>query len=768
MPEKNKGKRNPRQNDDVLQEREDLLQAKEASHEKKLADFKQKEKGLAEQEKLLAEKINQWEEGRTQRDAKAKKDSEREAELSDRESDSKKTAQALEKRAKELGQLETNLIDREREVLEKENAAISGFAQQNYQSLKNLEQSSEKLRDEIVKLEADRIEAMLRAGKEIGDWKQSQMREFEKERAAERKQFEDDIAARRKALENDLSKQQDVANQLQDSLQQIAFYKHECERLEKRLKQLEAEKLSLRGMSQTDAANYLKDLETRMAELEKELASRPSRTAADKTKELEASLQVERDSRYMLEGKLNKLYAEVQSKNIQEVTLERMRDECEAYQANINVLRTITEKKHQEYDALLTEIKGSTKSSLVTEETEEYKRRLGDINMSRFSVRSSLPKIPAEKAWLNTINSRMRQIGLIYPRRILNAFHTCLKISDWAPLTVLAGVSGTGKSELPSKYALFGGLHFEMVPVQPNWDSPEQIFGFFNYLDGRFNAKPLLRAMAQSQRDVNKDGGFSNQLLLVLLDEMNLSRVEQYLSDLLSKWEARRGKTGVSVEFDLGANCEKFKLMLGRNVLFAGTINEDETTQTLSPKVLDRGNLLYFPRPDQLHSRDTLNEGEAPKALAVEHWISWIKEPAFLQNEAEQLRSYQLSLQEINQQLARVQRGLGHRVWQAMAAYLANHPDVIEAVESQKKEKIQLHLTQAFEDQLVQRVIPKLRGIELRSGTSKNCLEEIRKQIFEHAPGLIKDFDEAKNDSSNTFMWRESSYLTMKEEETEK
>jgi GTP-binding protein Era len=58
------------------------------------------------------------------------------------------------------------------------------------------------------------------------------------------------------------------------------------------------------------------------------------------------------------------------------------------------------------------------------------------------------------------------------------AFHTALKIADWSSVTVLAGVSGTGKSELPRLYSAFGGLNFINVPVQPNWDSQESMLGF--------------------------------------------------------------------------------------------------------------------------------------------------------------------------------------------------------------------------------------------------------------------------------------------------
>ena len=220
---------------------------------------------------------------------------------------------------------------------------------------------------------------------------------------------------------------------------------------------------------------------------------------------------------------------------------------------------------------------------------------------------SELPQLRAAKSkgklseseWLATINSNIEKSGLHFEDRLVKAFHTSLKVAEWAPLTVLGGVSGTGKSELPRLYSRFGGLAFMPVPVQPGWDSPSSLFGFFNSVDNRFDATPLLRALAQSQRAGDeKYPGFNDRVLLVLLDEMNVAHVEQYFSDLLSGLEQRRGEEQAPhLDVGLGAGMKPYELKLGRNVLWTGTMNEDETTKSLSDKVLDRANLLHFPRP---------------------------------------------------------------------------------------------------------------------------------------------------------------------------
>ncbi|WP_219079282.1 hypothetical protein [Vibrio parahaemolyticus] len=92
-------------------------------------------------------------------------------------------------------------------------------------------------------------------------------------------------------------------------------------------------------------------------------------------------------------------------------------------------------------------------------------------------------KLRNEMDWLDVIYKRCDEYGLKFNRRILFAFHTALKVAEWSPITVLAGVSGTGKSELPRLYSHFGGISFLSLPVQPNWDSQESMLGYFNSID---------------------------------------------------------------------------------------------------------------------------------------------------------------------------------------------------------------------------------------------------------------------------------------------
>ena len=177
------------------------------------------------------------------------------------------------------------------------------------------------------------------------------------------------------------------------------------------------------------------------------------------------------------------------------------------------------------------------------EQPKELAGRLESIETPYFARREMAALSMTETEWLDKICANCAEAGIKFNQRLLYSFHTALKTADWSPITVLAGVSGTGKSLLPEYYCRFGGIYFMSMAVQPDWDSPQSLFGYFNSVDNRFNATTLIRAMVQFSHDakqVAKESNLSDSMFIVLLDEMNLAHVELYFSDMLSKLERRR------------------------------------------------------------------------------------------------------------------------------------------------------------------------------------------------------------------------------------
>ena len=382
-----------------------------------------------------------------------------------------------------------------------------------------------------------------------------------------------------------------------------------------------------------------------------------------------------------------------------------------------------------------------------------------------------------EITWLAGVGNACDTYGLHFHPRILKAFHTALKTAEWSPLTVLAGVSGTGKSELPRLYSHFGGLMFEPLSVQPNWDSQESMLGFFNSIDNKFDAQPVLRFLAQSQKTWVENGddsypGLQDAICLVLLDEMNLAHPELYFAEFLSKLELRRGMKGSDVPFlpvKIGAGMPAYQLPLGRNVLWTGTMNQDETTKSLSDKVLDRSIIVHFPRPTTLKRRlklAPLDEKNRGPLLHKRSWQSWLAKGTSLSEE--NVKPFKQFIEGMNTSLSVAGRAIGHRVWQSVEYYMANYPDVRAAQASGDEDALGKALHIAFEDQLVQKVMPKLRGIDTRGKSKTECLDKISAQINTGIGGtpfnLREDFEIACELGYGQFIWQSANYLQDKEE----
>jgi len=375
-------------------------------------------------------------------------------------------------------------------------------------------------------------------------------------------------------------------------------------------------------------------------------------------------------------------------------------------------------------------------------------------------------KMPDEKTALRHFREVLTDKGLLFPQRVIDAFHTSLKCHDINPLTVLAGVSGTGKTLLPIAYARVMGMHSLVISVQPRWDSPQDMFGFYNYMEKQYKATDLSRALLcmdpynypRRKYPMLGDPWAQNRMLLVLLDEMNLARTEYYFSEFLSKLELRRlvkdadkpaDRKDAEIELDVGpGKGVRFPLWVGPNVLFVGTMNEDETTQTLSDKVLDRSNVLRFGKPSDTKAHqdgcDTLNIPLSERFLSWERWKSWIRH---FETGAPWSAAVQKTITLLNAAMDDVGRPFGYRMRDAFLEYVANYPLVNEA------DRFNL----AVADQIEQKVLPKLRGIDCTTERAASCLQDLERIIAPLGDSeLAKAFKSARDESMSIgmFQWR--------------
>ncbi len=571
-------------------------------------------------------------------------------------------------------------------------------------SKQKLDELLSKKQEELHKLQLDRAscERDLNSMKrELREWEERK-KETEAAVTSGRNRLEklhQDFESAKSSLERELHDKRGI---VQDLDKEISSKKLEAARLEKNL---------------SDTTKALKDHESRLQQAEQRLQKLQSDNAA---------------SAHMLASARQQL------------------KECE--------------KKKEETEAFIAAKKGE-----ISQLNEKYARLSSEAVSSQqcwADLDTPLPNIikpsashypKSEKKWYDDFVKTLDSCNIQFNFRLLNAFHTSLKVQELSPLVVLAGISGTGKSLLPELYAHAAGMNFLQVAVQPRWDSPQDMLGFYNYMEGRFKATELSRLLWQSDSFNNKAASVKS-MNIVLLDEMNLARVEYYFSDMLSKLEVRRGidarqaeqRQAAEIEIDCGASSgpmKKRRLFISPQTLFVGTMNEDESTQSLSDKVMDRANMIRFGRPQKLRVKPTSKKDfiehykQEPTTLTLQIWEQWHKEAN--SSTASHLND---ELQEINELLTGVGRPFGHRVAQSIMEYVANYPQSDTAENTYRW---------AVADQIEMKVLPKLNGLDKDNQKSRELLSGLGDIIERHDRDLAQAFREtADNTQEAFFQWR--------------
>jgi MoxR-like ATPase len=223
------------------------------------------------------------------------------------------------------------------------------------------------------------------------------------------------------------------------------------------------------------------------------------------------------------------------------------------------------------------------------------------VTQSLFHGQAGAPAASHSQA-IRGIQEACEAEGYVISSAELANFFLAMAVS---PLVILSGISGTGKSLLPRKFAKFTNSHFQPIPVQPQWADNSDLFGYVPSLaSGTFVKGKLIDALLAAKRN-------PGSLSIALLDEMNLAPVEHYFSDFLSVAESRErkgdriGSDPLPIDLPVVPDqafltlCEELQgINLPHNLRIVGTANMDETTHSFSPKVLDRAFTIEFDDPD--------------------------------------------------------------------------------------------------------------------------------------------------------------------------
>ena len=201
----------------------------------------------------------------------------------------------------------------------------------------------------------------------------------------------------------------------------------------------------------------------------------------------------------------------------------------------------------------------------------------------------------------NFRNFACSQMGLYYK---LNTVRQMFAGIGTGKIIILEGISGTGKTSFPYALGKFFAHDAEICAVQPNWKDRSELIGYYNEFTKKFNESEFLRALytVNYRKDLN----------LIVLDEMNLARVEYYFAEFLSTLEMPNpNEWNVEIIGSRDQRDPKLfkdgKLHIPQNVVFFGTANNDDSTFTISDKVYDRAVCLFF--DDKGIAFDAPNQG---------------------------------------------------------------------------------------------------------------------------------------------------------------
>jgi len=174
------------------------------------------------------------------------------------------------------------------------------------------------------------------------------------------------------------------------------------------------------------------------------------------------------------------------------------------------------------------------------------------------------------------------QLKLYYDLDMMRYFVAAL---GTARIVILQGISGTGKTSLPYAFGKFVQKDTTVVSVQPSWRERTELYGYFNEFTKRYSETEFLRAIYE--------GNYYRDPHLVILDEMNIARVEYYFAEMLSILEMpRQEEWKVDIVTAVWDNdpclIEGGTVQITNNIWFVGTINNDDSTFAVADKVYDR------------------------------------------------------------------------------------------------------------------------------------------------------------------------------------
>lgn len=317
-----------------------------------------------------------------------------------------------------------------------------------------------------------------------------------------------------------------------------------------------------------------------------QLNEKPSEQLEQNYKELKKTYEA-------IEQEYNNAHAELQQNKVQltksrmsVIELEQVQKQKQTLEKHNQLLKAAVDQLSADVDDLVNKQQAKTAFPALLE--LDSKLRAKGITESIPSLRNFAEELQHRIAWDSD-----EQKELYYRQEDICLFIAGLSMSR---LHILQGISGTGKTSLAKAFARAVGGGVKTISVQAGWRDKGDLIGHFNAFEKKFYEQETLQALYEAQSPA-----YSDRPYIVLLDEMNLSRPEQYFAEFLSALELDP-KDRILNLMTTGEPNGPEKLIDGRkikipeNLWFIGTANHDETTFEFADKTYDRAHVMELPR----------------------------------------------------------------------------------------------------------------------------------------------------------------------------
>lgn len=439
---------------------------------------------------------------------------------------------------------------------------------------------------------------------------------------------------------------------------------------------------------------------------------------------------------------------------------ERARKEAEEQQRNAEIAAEKAAKKHREaeYAAKAAEDrkkKAEAELTAVEQRAAEIEEKLTNPDFARVTVDNHLANVltRASAEWereheadtITPVVEALREAIPKQPEKIRDELVTAIQsvrthystndilnvaiCMTQGFLTVFSGSPGCGKTSLCRNMAAFIKLNekvgdmecrrFVDISVGRGWTSQRDFIGYYNPLSGHFETgnADMYRALQMLDAEARGEEG-SKYPLYVLLDEANLSPMEHYWSDFIGICDAKKDSDRV---IDCGGGKT---FAIPETLRFLATINNDDTTTVLSPRLIDRAWIITLPEPTLDQMLDSGNDELKDSDLTGFERISWDTMKAAFVAEAESIKTQKDALKGVLLELQEKEGlkefvSVSPRIFNAMVGYCAAAVNCFDGDEAKRQ-------TEAFDFVIAQKLLPQISVMEYGTDSVKKQLERVK------------------------------------------